>query len=946
MKRKYILLILTFLTTLLCSVGSSLWLVLEEEKVSPPLFEGIEIDIENEAQIPVPVLPDSLTSGYFTGDLDLTYEEGTGTEVETNGVDIPGSWSITEMDFTAKSTDKNKVSVNVEVTFTPTDYTDVYNPTTVTQTITVIAVAQYGSEYYATVDGALQAANEANSGTVYVLPLGYELDTGIAKEAKTIRKTTTINSGVTLALPYESTTVYDKTNGKDTTLAFKTPSTCLKNNVTLATSLTNNGVIQIGGLISGGNAQAPYSSATTEKYAQLTLADGVTLTNKKTGEGQSAGIQCYGQITEENKGQSGGVICNGGTIIAPFTVRDHRGGSTYYAITGASYTDLLGSLVNRLTVTPDVTPFNKFYIPNITTFLKVENSGALYGYADLYANDQNNITTMNLIGNAKTFLIQLSSGSYATAIFDKDTEITKLDIYGSAAMNSMSMNLDVTYSSLNAKLALSTTKALFPINWHFNVGLHKKGNANATVTFSQSLKILPGGSLTIDEGVTANIANLAVFDTSFDDPGINAKTPYEEVYPATSSLNGTTIPSGKLIVNGTINASSSIGGLVETTNTGATLNASATSVDSKEIGSFSGSGLDASVTYKTFNLNLNVFLYVNGSVSSTPTNCEKGKYISKNGGWEFQEAIVISLNLDGGSISSSVNVPSDVETGTTSVSINLPNPTKDGYSFQGWSVTGGSLPSSKPNGSTTLTINAGVKSVEIKANWKKNSGCFAAGTLITLADGTQKKIENLTSQDVIMVFDHETGQITPMANPFIINNGFNEYPLLKLYFNDGTTFDILFAHGVFDCTTNQYEMLTPENIDSYVGHEFYTYTNGTARNVKLISYTIDKIETVCYSLMSPIYINHFANGLLCVSDDIEGLYNIFELDENMKVNQEKKAADIEKYGLYTYEEWADVFTYEQFMAFNVQYFKVAIGKGLFTYEDIFLYIEKHLSRFE
>lgn len=237
--------------------------------------------------------------------------------------------------------------------------------------------------------------------------------------------------------------------------------------------------------------------------------------------------------------------------------------------------------------------------------------------------------------------------------------------------------------------------------------------------------------------------------------------------------------------------------------------------------------------------------------------------------------------------------------------------------------------------SITLTITGG----------DEDSGCFAAGTLITLADGTHKKIEDLNASDSIMVFNHETGQITSINNVFIIKKDRTTYPLLKLYFENGITFDILFEHGIFDCNTNQYEILTPENIQSYVGHYFYAYRNNQSEKVKLLSYTLDTIETECYSLMSPIYINHFANDLLCVSDGIKGLYNIFELDENMTINQGKKQADIEKYGLSQYDDWKEYFTYEQFIAFNVQYYYVIMGKGLCTDEDILFYIEKYLSQF-
>ena len=58
---------------------------------------------------------------------------------------------------------------------------------------------------------------------------------------------------------------------------------------------------------------------------------------------------------------------------------------------------------------------------------------------------------------------------------------------------------------------------------------------------------------------------------------------------------------------------------------------------------------------------------------------------------------------------------------------------------------------------------------------------------------------------------------------------------------------------------------------------------------------------------------------------------------------EMMQSDIEKYGLYTYEDFADYLTYEQFAAFNVQYFKIAVGKGNYTYEGILALIDNYLN---
>ena len=62
----------------------------------------------------------------------------------------------------------------------------------------------------------------------------------------------------------------------------------------------------------------------------------------------------------------------------------------------------------------------------------------------------------------------------------------------------------------------------------------------------------------------------------------------------------------------------------------------------------------------------------------------------------------------------------------------------------------------------------------------------------------------------------------------------------------------------------------------------------------------------------------------------------------MKYDEEAKARDIETYGLYTYEEFSDWLTEAQFYAFNGPYFKVLVGRGVLTYEDILEIIRVNL----
>ncbi len=89
--------------------------------------------------------------------------------------------------------------------------------------------------------------------------------------------------------------------------------------------------------------------------------------------------------------------------------------------------------------------------------------------------------------------------------------------------------------------------------------------------------------------------------------------------------------------------------------------------------------------------------------------------------------------------------------------------------------------------------------------------------------------------------------------------------------------------------------------------------------------------------------------MLSMPGGISGLLNIFEVDsETMKYDEAKRQADIEKYGLYTFEEFAEIIPVSEavFNAFNGKFLKVAIGKGLIdvdTLESLIKLYSKFLS---
>lgn len=270
--------------------------------------------------------------------------------------------------------------------------------------------------------------------------------------------------------------------------------------------------------------------------------------------------------------------------------------------------------------------------------------------------------------------------------------------------------------------------------------------------------------------------------------------------------------------------------------------------------------------------------------------------------------------------------------------LSLPTPTRDGYTFNGW-YTAGSGGTKVGDAGATYTPDGDIT---LYAQWTKESsgGCLAEGTLITMADGTKKKVEDLVYGDKVLVFNHETGKFEIST---LIFNAHKDEPIstqdvVNLYFSNGVVLRIVAHHGIFDLTLNEYVEISKDNIDDFIGHEFsyVSYVNGqyVCESVFLNDYVITEEYIKVYSPITANQINCFAEGFLTTPGLYNRLMNIFEYDDNMTIDIVKKQKDIDKYGLYDYSVFEEYVSYEIYQAFNGQYFKVAVEKGIITLEEI------------
>ena len=285
----------------------------------------------------------------------------------------------------------------------------------------------------------------------------------------------------------------------------------------------------------------------------------------------------------------------------------------------------------------------------------------------------------------------------------------------------------------------------------------------------------------------------------------------------------------------------------------------------------------------------------NGSVSPTSVKVAPGKKLTSSGA---------NLSYDG-------------------VVIATATPNKD-YEVDKWN----NVPT------TAITANTTV-SVSFK---KSSSGCILPGTLITMADGTQKPVEEIVAGDMLLTWDLTTGDYGEKPVVFNDYEEAAECDVIYVTFSDGTEIGVISEHGFFNMDLGKYVYLD-ENAAQYLGHAFIKEDGST---VTLTNVEIKHEYTKYYSPTTFGDLCYYTNGMLSMPGGISGLFNIFEVDtDTMKYDEAKMQADIETYGLLDMDAFAGMITEDMFNAFNGKYLGIAVGKGNLTWEYIAYLAERY-----
>ena len=890
--------------------------------------------------VPTLSFGDYTTDAWYQNNLKAQGIEYSATGI--GGVALSGSFSYDKETIKFAPADSlASQTVAISVTFTPTDAN--YRETTVSVNVCLKPAAYIDTKYYGSIEDALGAAVSGN--VVWAV-----IDVNdAANGGNVISKNCTIPTGVTLLIPYAEGTrnagyaaELQNCNGqKPTTTNIVT----LKSGVTL--TVNSGGTLEIGGERHAAGANTD-SGSTVGNTARLVLASGA--------EVSSGGlVNCYGFIDEdiENNG-SVVTIGNGGRISMPFIIYDFRGGTATTAINSGGK--------NAASV------FNRFGMVNVVPALVINYGGQVWGMANLFADDKTNSMEAQLVGdNSSTAVIQLTDSTCSKIIakLDNESKVTKLRVIGGARTNGMSITaLGVTANTADFAFAIG-------YNWDIVLEKAEVQSADATFEMGQLFKLMPGAKLTVSEGTVLNVQNenanaaINVYPKGWEDhwtyTGASGGTSSYISYTTTNAWTGAALEGGMLIVYGTLNADI-IGGNVYV-NVGATANITTNKCTTKDIATAKWGLLGGSGTFNSMTQDATIiyaFDVTAGATVTLPTLTRDGFafdgwYTAATGGtkvgeggasytpaatitlyaqWTTSVSYTVTFDANGGSCSSStLTTKSD---GT----VTLPTPTRDGYTFNGW-FTAASGGTSVGGAGATYTP---TSDITLYAQWTQQGGsCVTPDTLITLADGTQVRVDELKGDELLLVWNMQTGKLDYAPIMFVDSDPSALVDVIYLYFSDGTVVKVITEHGFWDYDLNKYVYLD-EGAAEYIGHYFAKQSGDTLERVRLDDVVIVSEMTTAWSPVTVEHLCYFVNGMLSMPGGVGGLFNIFDVDaETMTYDEEAIQRDIETYGLFTYEELNAIapLSREMFEAAGGAYMKISIGKGNLTMDELRAMIERY-----
>lgn len=250
-------------------------------------------------------------------------------------------------------------------------------------------------------------------------------------------------------------------------------------------------------------------------------------------------------------------------------------------------------------------------------------------------------------------------------------------------------------------------------------------------------------------------------------------------------------------------------------------------------------------------------------------------YASASGASSYQWVFTVSFSTTGvnSNGNSTVNV-GETYTATVTAQNNYSLPNTITVTMGGTATT--NFTYNQNNGRISIPNVTGNLVITVTGTYNGGIPCLVEGTKIRLANGKEKLVDDITYDDLLLVFDHEFGGFTYEYPIWMEKVKIRDFYQLTT-FSDGTTLKTVGPHTVFNADTNRYADIS--TID--IGTTIYKVD----KNNNLYKVKITKIETIhkkikYYDVVSTRFYNMVADDVL-VNDGREYLCNFYEFRENL-----------------------------------------------------------------
>lgn len=467
-----------------------------------------------------------------------------------------------------------------------------------------------GNNYY-TIEDALAVAKEGQ--TIFVLNDTAFATQEIAGVLYNDVKFKTVKTGVTLLLPFNENDTVGHIGAGDKRSANYKATAALTGNAKLYKTLVIpegievivNGKLIVGAQ-TGTTATGGVQNAVSGNYCEISLGGTITLNN--------ATLEVYGYI----KG-NGEITANNTTVIENLCITGWLGGSES---AGRYIGD--GKLLTSSTnvKNPVQFPFSHYELRSVQLSITLHKGSKHQGYAKIATGDslggliaaQINeawLTFVSSDSNESSGLVRMKSSDAKVVKTFKGGRVG-IETYGSVEDGYTSVTLEV-----GVTISMTSEKVFFPICGKTDIVI-KSG----TFTQKHKYKLMPGSTLTIENGATLNQnGSIVVYTGDFKD------------------VTDTHYPSGlgdaRFTVDGTLNINGAFGGKVLSTTAGKVVvgaNATITDVYSPE-GKGGVSKLTTSYTPLDKTMTTKSLVFVNADNSTVAAETNK-TYNYNNGTWQ------------------------------------------------------------------------------------------------------------------------------------------------------------------------------------------------------------------------------------------------------------------------------------------------------------------------